>query len=162
MTLLPLLITTFISTSSSSFIYNSSLQVILENHLTESGNCQNFANNLRFLLLFPNKLMTFISFNSRENLTIELELTWGIITGKFGSSPWINQTEHSPPSLGRAGRQLTDSNVSRLWPNARVPYEFADTIDFSEWQIMQNVFRNISSVTNIEFVPRCDMPVLLL
>ena len=43
---------------------------------------------------------------------------------------------------------------SRLWPGARVPYEFADTIDFSEWSIMQRIFSNISSNTNIQFVPR--------
>ena len=35
-----------------------------------------------------------------------------------------------------------------------VPYQFAETIDFNEWQTMQNVFNNISSVTNIQFVPR--------
>ena len=35
-----------------------------------------------------------------------------------------------------------------------VPYQFAETIDYNEWQTMQNVFNNISSVTNIQFVPR--------
>ena len=35
-----------------------------------------------------------------------------------------------------------------------VPYQFAETIDYNEWQTMQYVFNNISSVTNIQFVPR--------
>ena len=43
---------------------------------------------------------------------------------------------------------------SRLWPGARVPYEFAETIDYEEWQIIQLIFSNISSVTNIRFEPR--------
>ena len=55
---------------------------------------------------------------------------------------------------GRQGRQLGEAKGSRLWPGARVPYEFADTIDFNEWNIMQRIFSNISSVTNIKFVPR--------
>ena len=41
-----------------------------------------------------------------------------------------------------------------MWPSARVPYEFADTIDFAEWTIVQRIFSNVSSVTNIKFVPR--------
>ena len=60
----------------------------------------------------------------------------------------------TPDVRGRAGRQLGGSKGSRLWPGARVPYEFADTIDFSEWSIMQRIFSNISSNTNIQFVPR--------
>ena len=43
---------------------------------------------------------------------------------------------------------------SRLWPGARVPYEFAETINYEEWQILQLIFSNISSLTNIRFVPR--------
>ena len=30
------------------------------------------------------------------------------------------------------GRKLTDRKNSRLWPGARVPYEFADTVDHEE------------------------------
>ena len=41
-----------------------------------------------------------------------------------------------------------------MWPGARVPYEFAETIDYEEWQTMQLIFSNISSLTNIRFVPR--------
>ena len=41
-----------------------------------------------------------------------------------------------------------------MWPGARVPYEFAETIDYEEWQIIQLIFSNISSVTNIRFEPR--------
>ena len=54
----------------------------------------------------------------------------------------------------RAGRQLDQGRGPRVWPGARVPYEFADTIDFAEWTIVQRIFSNVSSVTNIKFVPR--------
>ena len=74
-----------------------------------------------------------------------------MISGRFGSPPWTNASELV--STSRRGRQLADDGP-RLWPGARVPYEFSDTIDFREWQIMQHVFSNISSVTNIQFVPR--------
>ena len=50
--------------------------------------------------------------------------------------------------------QYLCSQGARLWPGAVVPYQFADTIDYNEWQTMQYVFNNISSVTNIQFVPR--------
>ena len=82
-----------------------------------------------------------------------LEITWGIIRGTFGSSPWLDDTGDDLVR-GREGRQLGESKGTRLWPGARVPYEFADTIDFNEWSIMQRIFSNISSVTNIQFVPR--------
>ena len=74
-----------------------------------------------------------------------------MISGRFGSPPWTNASELV--STSRRGRQLGDDGP-RLWPGARVPYEFSNTIDFREWQIMQHVFSNISSVTNIQFVPR--------
>ena len=149
MTILPLtFIALCISTSSSSFISNSSLQIILDNHLTESGICQyeypssfSFVSKLFFCLM---KQEDFI-------LTVWLELTWGMISGRFGSPPWTNASELV--STSRRGRQLGDDGP-RLWPGARVPYEFSNTIDFREWQIMQHVFSNISSVTNIQFVPR--------
>ena len=51
---------------------------------------------------------------------------------------------------------------ARLWPGAVVPYQFAETIDFNEWQTMQNVFNNISSVTNIQFVPRWLLSFVLM
>ena len=82
-----------------------------------------------------------------------LEITWGIIRGTFGSSPWLDDTGDDLVR-SREGRQLGESKGTRLWPGARVPYEFADTIDFNEWSIMQRIFSNISSVTNIQFVPR--------
>ena len=89
-----------------------------------------------------------------NNLPI-LEITWGIIRGAFGSSPWLDDTGDDLVRA-REGRQLGggEAKGSRLWPGARVPYEFADTIDFNEWSIMQRIFSNISSVTNIKFVPR--------
>ena len=73
-----------------------------------------------------------------------------MMNSQFGSSPWQEERE---PGLARSGRQL-DTKRSRLWPDARVPYELAESIDYEEWQIMQHIFSNISSVTNIRFVPR--------
>ena len=62
--------------------------------------------------------------------------------------------DYNNQTLVRFGRKLGAAKGARLWPNARVLYEFAPTIDFQDWQTMQLVFSNISSVTNIEFVPR--------
>lgn len=112
---------------------------------------------LALLLFFVNQTSSRTSLNFDDlqslidNQLTESEIIWGQITGRFGSGAWINETDGDLP---REGRQLGPSKGSRLWPNGRVPYEFADTIDFAEWQIMQLVFSNISSVTNIEFVPR--------
>jgi len=90
-----------------------------------------------------------------SNSLTESEYIYGVMRGKFGHSPWIDHNlDYNNQTLGRNGRKLGATKGARLWPNARVPYEFAPTIDFQEWQTMQLVFSNISSVTNIEFVPR--------
>ena len=93
-----------------------------------------------------------------NNSLSESEYIYGVIRGSFGRSPWLDEHSinniHNSTTVLRQGRKLGATKGSRLWPNARVPYEFASTIDHSEWQIMQNVFSNISSVTNIEFIPR--------
>jgi len=90
-----------------------------------------------------------------SNSITESEYIYGVIRGKFGHSPWIDtDLDYNNQTLERSGRKLGAAKGARLWPNARVPYEFAPTIDFKEWQTMQLVFNNISSVTNIEFVPR--------
>jgi len=89
------------------------------------------------------------------NTLTESEYIYGVIRGKFGRPPWLDATFNSSSlDLPRSGRKLGAVKGARLWPNARVPYEFAKSIDFNEWQTMQLVFNNISSVTNIEFVPR--------
>ena len=68
------------------------------------------------------------------------------MTGQFGLAPWQAETERREVSRSemlilltiifrpqndflRSGRQL-DSTTSRVWPDARVPYEFEDTIDY--------------------------------
>ena len=90
-----------------------------------------------------------------SNSLTESEYIYGVIRGKFGRSPWLDShLDYSNQTLARSGRKLGAAKGARLWPNARVPYEFAPTIDFQEWQTMQLVFNNISTVTNIEFVPR--------
>jgi len=90
-----------------------------------------------------------------SNSITESEYIYGVMRGRFGHSPWIDHNlDYNNQTLGRNGRKLGATKGARLWPNARVPYEFAPTIDFQEWQTMQLVFNNISSVTNIEFVPR--------
>jgi len=90
-----------------------------------------------------------------DNSLTESEYIYSVIRGKFGRSPWLDTNlDYNNQTLARTGRKLGAAKGARLWPNARVPYEFAPTIDFKEWQTMQLVFSNISSVTNIEFVPR--------
>ena len=98
-----------------------------------------------------------------SNTLTESEYIYGVIRGRFGPSPWLETAlDYNNQTLARSGRKLGAVKGSRLWPNARVPYEFAPTIDFQEWQTMQLVFNNISSVTNIEFVPRCVKILLLV
>jgi len=90
-----------------------------------------------------------------DNRLTESEYKYGVMRTQFGRAPWQEEGERGRNvSLGRTGRKLGAAKGARLWPGAVVPYQFADTIDFNEWQIMQRVFSNISSVTNIQFVPR--------
>ena len=79
----------------------------------------------------------------------ESEYKWGLMRGWFGPESLPEQGQ-----AGRRGRGLGGAGGSRLWPGARVPYQLADTIDFTEWRTLQLVFSNVSSVTNIQFVPR--------
>ena len=91
-----------------------------------------------------------------SNSLTESDYIFGAIRGEFEHSQWFN--DYNDPTLGRSGdyndQTLGKKAGSRLWPNARVPYEFEPTIDSKESKIMQLIFSNISSVTNIKFVPR--------
>merc|ERR1711970_119759 len=90
----------------------------------------------------------------KEAMT-ESEYVYGSMRGKFGSNPWMGMMEEGQTNvtLPRTGRKLGAIKGARLWPDARIPYEFSDTIDFSEWTTMQLIFSNISSLANIRFEP---------
>jgi len=110
-------------------------------------------------LAFPNqKLLSRQQLNlDLENRLTESEVIYGVMRGRFGSPPWLDLGEAgvgNRSQLARGGRKLGAAKGARLWPGAVVPYQFAETIDYNEWQTMQYVFNNISSVTNIQFVPR--------
>jgi len=85
-----------------------------------------------------------------EMLT-ESEYVYGRMRGHFGSHPWM---ENIDKTSSRQGRVSNSFKSSKLWPNARVPYQVANTIDHREWLIVQSIFSNISSLTNIQFIPR--------
>jgi len=49
-----------------------------------------------------------------------------------------------------------ESKKPKTWPDARVPYEFAPTLNEEEKNVMKLVFGNFSDKTNLEFVPRTE------
>ena len=66
-----------------------------------------------------------------NNTLTESEYIYGVIRGRFGHSPWVDTTlDYNNQTLVRFGRKLGAAKGARLWPNARVLYEFAPTIDF--------------------------------
>jgi len=79
------------------------------------------------------------------------EYWYGLMRGRFGVAPWEKQASGQQP---RNGRKLGGTKGPRPWPNGRIPYEFGPSIDINQWKIIQNIFSNYSSVTDLRFVPR--------